>query len=98
GAKRSKIFPDLPAIAETLPGYEIAQWVGVLAPAGTPKDIVVILHAAIAKAVGTSKVAQQFAAVGSQRVGNSPEEFTAHIKAEIAKWSKVTRDAKIKVE
>jgi len=98
GAKRSKIFPDLPAIAETLPGYEIAQWVGVLAPAGTPRDIVSSLHATIAKAVGTTKVALQFAAVGSQRIGNSPEEFAAHIKAEIAKWGKVTRDANIKAE
>jgi tripartite-type tricarboxylate transporter receptor subunit TctC len=98
GAKRSKIFPDLPAIAETLPGYEIAQWVGVLAPAGTPKDIVSSLHATIAKAVGTTKVAQQFATAGSELIGGSPEEFTAHIKAEIAKWRKVLKGSNVPLE
>jgi tripartite-type tricarboxylate transporter receptor subunit TctC len=98
GAKRSKIFPDLPAIAETLPGYEIAQWVGVLAPAGTPREIVSSLHTTIVKAIGTAKVAQQFAAVGSERVGSSPEEFSAHIKAEIAKWGKVVKDSNVLLE
>ena len=88
GAKRSKIFPELPAVAETLPGYEIAQWVGLLAPANTPRDIVATLHTAIVKAMGTTKVMQQFATVGSQPVANSPEEFAAHIKAEITKMGK----------
>ncbi len=86
-----KIFPDLPAVAETLPGYEIAQWAGVLAPAGTPRDIVSRLHATIVKAVGTAKVAQQFAVIGFELVGSSPEEFTAHIKSEIAKWGSVVK-------
>ena len=95
GAKRSKIFPQLPAIAETLPGYEIAQWVGLLAPAHTPRDIVSALHATLVKAVGTSKVTQQFVAAGSQPVANTPEEFAAHIKAEISKWEKVTRGFKV---
>jgi len=91
GAKRSKIFPDLPTVAETLPGYEIAQWVGVLAPAGTPSDIVSSLHTTIVNAVSTPKVTQRFAAMGTNRIGNSPEEFAAHIKAEIAKWRKVLK-------
>jgi tripartite-type tricarboxylate transporter receptor subunit TctC len=94
GAKRSKIFPELPAVAETLPGYEIAQWVGLLAPANTPREIVAVLYSTLVKAVGTSKVTQQFAAAGSQPVANTPEEFAAHIKAEIAKWEKVTRGFK----
>jgi tripartite-type tricarboxylate transporter receptor subunit TctC len=98
GARRSKIFPELPAIAETLPGYEIAQWVGVLAPAGTPKDIVSTLHATFVRAISTTKVTQQFAAAGSQAVGNSPEEFAAHIKAEIAKWQKVVSGLKVQID
>ena len=98
GAKRSKIFPQLPAIAETLPGYEISQWVGVLAPAGTPKDIVANVHATFVKAISSTKVAQQFAAAGSQPVGNSPEEFAAHIKAEIAKWQKVVGGLKVQID
>jgi len=98
GAKRSKVFPDLPTIAETLPGYEIAQWVGVLAPAATPRELVLNLHATIVKAVGTAKVTQQFADVGSERIGNSPDEFAAHIKTEIAKWGKVIKGSNVPLE
>ena len=98
GAKRSKTLPGLPTIGETLPGHEATQWFGVLAPAGTPQDIVLKLHAVIVKAVGTAKVAQQLSAVGSDPVSNSPEEFAAHIKAEIAKWGKVAKAARISFE
>ena len=98
GAKRSKIFPQLPAIAETLPGYEITQWVGLLAPATTPRDIILALHAALVKAIGSAKVTQQFVAAGSQPIANSPEEFAAHIKAEIAKWEIVTKGFKVALD
>ena len=95
GARRSKIFPELPAIAETLPGYAISQWVGLLAPASTPRELVALLHTTLVKAVNTPKVMQQFAAAGSQPVANSPDEFAAHIKSEIAKWSQVTKGFKV---
>ncbi len=98
GAKRSKIFPQLPAIAETLPGYEIVQWVGLLAPAATPRDIILALHAALVKAISSAKVTQQFVAAGSQPIANSPEEFAAHIKAEIAKWEIVTKGFKVALD
>ena len=98
GAKRSKIFPELPAIAETLPGYEISQWVGVLAPAGTPREIVTTIHSTLVKAISPAKVAQQFASVGSQPVGNTPDEFAAHIKTEIAKWQKVVGGLKVPID
>lgn len=98
GAKRSKTLPGLPTVGETLPGHEVTQWFGVLAPAGTPKDIISKLHAVIGKAAGTAKVAQQLAAVGTEPHSNSPEEFAAHIKAEIAKWGKVVKAAGISLE
>jgi tripartite-type tricarboxylate transporter receptor subunit TctC len=91
GAKRSKSFPELPTIGETLPGYEVTQWFGVLAPAATPNGIVSRLRAEIAKAVGNPKAAEQLEAVGTEPVSNSPEEFVAYIKAEIGKWSKVVK-------
>jgi tripartite-type tricarboxylate transporter receptor subunit TctC len=91
GARRSKSFPELPTIAETLPGYEVIQWFGVLAPAVTPNEIVSRLHAEIAKAVGNPKVAELLAAVGTEPVSNSPEEFVAYIKAEIGKWRNVVK-------
>jgi tripartite-type tricarboxylate transporter receptor subunit TctC len=95
GAKRSKIFPELPPIAETLPGYEIAQWVGLLAPAGTPREVISQLHTTMSKAIATPKVTQQFVQAGSQTVGNTPEEFATHIRTEIAKWERVVRGLKV---
>ena len=91
-------MPGRPTIGETLPGHEATQWFGVLVPAGTPKDIVLKLHTVVVKAVGTPKVAQQLAAVGSDPVSNSPEEFAAHIRTEITKWGKVVKAAGITFE
>ena len=89
GSKRSKSNPGLPTVSETVPGHESTQWFGILTPTGTSKDIVSTLHAAIATAVRTTKVTEQFAAVGSESIGSSPAEFAAFIKAEITKWGKV---------
>lgn len=89
GSKRSKTNPGLPTVNETVPGHESTQWFGILVPAGTSKDIVSKLHAAIATAARTPKVTEQFAAVGSESIGSSPGEFAAFIKAEITKWGKV---------
>ncbi len=91
GAKRSETFPGLPTVGETVPGHEATQWFGMLAPAGTPLDIVSKLHAVIVKAVGTARMAQQLAAVGAEPISNSPEEFAAKIKADIAKWGRVVK-------
>ncbi len=91
GLKRSKTFPGILTINEAIPGHEATQWYGILAPAGTPNDILAKLHAVIVKAVATPSVAQQIAATGADPVTNSPQEFAAYIKAEIAKWSKVVK-------
>ena len=91
GKKRSKTFTGLPTVGETLPGHEAVQWFAVLAPAGTPKDVISKLNAAIIKVVGTLKVAQQLAAVGADADVSTPEELAAHIRAEIAKWRKVVK-------
>jgi tripartite-type tricarboxylate transporter receptor subunit TctC len=98
GAKRSRIFPELPPIADTLPGYEIAQWVGLMAPANTPREIVTLLHSTLVKAINTPKAAQQFAQAGSQVVGSTPEEFATHIRIEIAKWERVVRGLKVALD
>lgn len=95
GARRSKVFPELPTVGETLPGYAIAQWVGILAPAGTPREIVSLVHDAMAKVLRSDKVTQQYEKAGSERVASSPEEFSAHIKTEIAKWRTVLRSSGI---
>jgi tripartite-type tricarboxylate transporter receptor subunit TctC len=98
GAKRSKLLPELPTIGETLPGYAVTQWLGVLAPAMTPNDVVSKLHAEIVKAVANPKVAGQLVKVGADPVSTTPEEFAAYIRAEIAKWRKVVKAGKLTLD
>ena len=96
GLKRSIL--DLPPIAEFLPGYEVVQWYGVLAPAGTPKEIVDRLHAEIARTIANPKIAQVLTNMGLVPTSNTPDEFRALIKLEIDKWGKVIKAAGIKGE
>ncbi|HWP90138.1 MAG TPA: tripartite tricarboxylate transporter substrate binding protein [Burkholderiales bacterium] len=96
GLKRSIL--DLPAIAEFLPGYEVVQWYGVLAPAGTPKEIVDRLHAEIAHTIANPKLAQLLTNMGLVPTSNTPDEFRALIRLEIEKWGKVIKAAGIKGE
>ncbi len=98
GRKRSKMFPDLPTVSETVPGHEATLWYGILAPAGTPKDIISKLNTAIVTAGGTPRVIDQLAAVGMESVNNSPEVFTAFIKAEITKWGKVVKASGVPID
>jgi tripartite-type tricarboxylate transporter receptor subunit TctC len=96
-ARRSSVAADIPTIAEAgLPGYDVVQWFGVLAPAATPRDLVTRLHAATVAAVGDAQVKQRFAADGADTVGNTPEEFAAIIRADLAKWGKLVKTAGIK--
>ena len=95
GTKRRS--PDLPTISETLPGYAINQWYGVLAPAGTPSTILDRLHKEIVRTVASPKVVQQFTNLGVDPTPNTPKEFSALIKSEMAKWAKVIRAAGISV-
>jgi len=91
GRKRSRMFPDLPTVGETVPGHEAMLWYGILAPAGTPQDIISRLNTAIVTAGATPRVIDKLAGVAMESVNNSPEEFTAFIRSEIAKWGKVVK-------
>ena len=95
---RLPFLPDVPPIADTVPGYEVQGWNGVLAPAGTPRAIIERLNAEIVRAVKTPQFAEQFAAEGIVPVGNTPEQFTQIIIDDIAKWTKVIRAAGIRAE
>lgn len=98
-AKRPQGVPDIPTIAESgLPGYEAVQWYGVLAPAGTPGDIISRLSTEIVRALRTADVREQLVRGGAEPVANSPEEFAAFIRAETVKWAKVVKDAGIAQE
>ncbi|MES2562230.1 MAG: tripartite tricarboxylate transporter substrate binding protein, partial [Pseudomonadota bacterium] len=96
GLKRT--MQQLPTMGELLPDFEVTQWYGILAPAGTPKDIVARLHKEIVTAVANPKVAQPLVKLGTQPLSNTPEEFAAYIKSETAKYAKVIKAANITPE
>ncbi len=96
--KRSAFAPGLPAIAETLPGYDNELWWGMFAPAKTPKAVIDRLNAEIRKILATDDIKKRFAEFGAEPAPTTPEAFTALVKSEIAKWSKVVKDAKIQPE
>jgi len=97
--RRAAAVPDLPTIAEAgVPGYEVDPWYGVIAPAGTPRAIIDRLNAAFARALAAPDVKEKFMLQGLEPHATTPLEFSALIEKEIAKWSKVVRDAGIKAE
>lgn len=98
-ATRAKIAPSIPTIAEQgVPGYDAVQWYGLMAPAGTPKDIVAKLHKGVVFALQDPGVRERFLASGADPVGNTPEEFSAVVRSDVAKWAKVVQAAGIKPE
>ena len=92
-------MPEVPTVAENgLPGYEMVAWQGLLAPRATPVPVIRLLNREIASLVRQPEVTKQLSAEGGAAVANSPEEFARWLKAEIAKWSKVVKEANIRVE
>jgi tripartite-type tricarboxylate transporter receptor subunit TctC len=90
--KRLSIMPDIPTINESgVPGYDANQWYGVLTQAAVPRDIIAKLHADIVKVLARPDVKERLAADGAEAVANTPEQFAAHIKAEIARWAPVVK-------
>jgi tripartite-type tricarboxylate transporter receptor subunit TctC len=81
-----------------VPGYEVTAWGGIIAPAGVPKPIIAKINAEINKAFAVPSVRQQFAALGSELVGGSPEQFSAFIKTESQKWASVIKRSGAKID
>jgi tripartite-type tricarboxylate transporter receptor subunit TctC len=99
GKMRSRLLPDVPTIAESgLPGFEAGSWYGLLAPAGTPREIVMKINAETVKALNQAAVREHLASEGAEAIGGTPEEFAAYIKNELARMSKLIRDGRIKIE
>jgi tripartite-type tricarboxylate transporter receptor subunit TctC len=96
--KRSPQFPDIPAISETVPGYEVSSWYGLAGPKGLPPAIVDRLHREIAAIFATPEAIATLAKDGAQPAVNTPEEFHARIHNEIARWREVVATAGIKVD
>jgi tripartite-type tricarboxylate transporter receptor subunit TctC len=97
-ARRIEQLPDTPTVAETLPGFTAQSWVGLLVPAGAPRETVARYNAEAKKALAEPEVRGKLAAQGFEVVASSPDEFLAFARAESDKWAKVIRDYNIRVE
>ena len=97
-AKRAPTLPDVPAIAEVVPGYVGDAWHGLFAPAGTPQAIIDKVAADTAKVLAMPEIREKLAAIGLEPVGNAPAEFAGIVRKDHEKWGKVIRDANIKLD
>jgi tripartite-type tricarboxylate transporter receptor subunit TctC len=96
---RQTSAPDVPTLSESgLKGYELGAWYGLLAPAGTPRDIVQHLYTEVSRGVREPDARERFAALGAELADKNPEAFGEHLRSEIIKWSKVVKAAGIRVE
>lgn len=97
--KRSELMPDIPTVSESgLAGYELGSWYGFFAPAGLPAPVLRQLHAQSVRAVNDPQMKQQFAALGAEGVGSTPEAFRALLEKDLQKWARVVREAGVKAE
>ena len=97
-AKRSSAMPELPTIAESLPGYDASTWGGILAPAGTPKDVVAKLNSSINAALKMEDVRSRLMGAGIEIQGGTPEAFAEVIRIEVDKWGRIVKEAGIQPE
>jgi tripartite-type tricarboxylate transporter receptor subunit TctC len=98
GPRRSQAFPDLPAIAETVPGYEVVNWFGIVAPAGVPKPVVVRVNAELNKALQSPDLVKLLGAQTAEAVGGTPEAFARVIRTDYVKWAKVVKQSGARVD
>ena len=91
GLKRAPSIPELPTIAEAVPGFEVINWGAAVLPAGVPKVIVGKLNAEINKALASPALKENYAAMGNDVVGGTPEQFDTFVKKEIAKWADIVK-------
>ena len=97
-AKRVSVLPDLPAIAETLPGYDMSVWYGISAPAGTPKEIVPKLNIELNRALVAADFRQRIEVDANEGIGGTPEQFGDYVKSELARWGKLVKEMGIRID
>jgi tripartite-type tricarboxylate transporter receptor subunit TctC len=97
-AERAKALPDVPTVAETVPGYEASVWYGIAAPKGTPPEVIAVLNKAVNAALADPKIQERVAQLGGAPMPMSPEQFGKLLADETAKWAKVVKFANISIE
>lgn len=97
-SKRVAALPDVPAVAEALPGFEVIGWYGVIGPASLPQPVVTRLHAEMQKILNQPDVRERIVADGSEPVGSTPDDFRKFMLADLAKWAKVVKESGMKAE
>jgi len=99
GLRRAQIAPDIPTLDQSgLPGFDITAWIGVVAPEGTPGDIVQKLNGEIGRSLKDPEFAAKISAIGIDPIGSTPAEFSAFLRKEIPRWKQIVQDADVKVE
>ena len=98
GAQRAAALPNVPTVAETIPGFESSSWQGLFVPANTPREIVMTIQRETAKALKAPDLIERLKAGGNEPVGSTPEEFDARFRADIAKFAKIVKDARIPMQ
>ena len=98
GRERTPQYPDLPTIGEFYPGFETTSWIGLIAPAGTPRSVIDKLNGTLAKIVSTEDMKEKFRLQGAEIVASTPEQFGDLIKFETAKWGKIIREKNIRID
>jgi tripartite-type tricarboxylate transporter receptor subunit TctC len=98
GLKRSELTPDLPTVAETVPGYEATIWIGIMAPKGTPKEVVTFLNSHINKVINKPEVREAWLKQGAVPLVKTPEEFDAYLRKDIEKWANVVKVSGAKIQ
>lgn len=98
GPKRSPAFPTIPAIAETVKGYEVINWFGIFAPAGTPKALTARINAVLNEALHAPELVKMLQAQGADAVGGSAEDFERIVRADFAKWGRVVKESGARVD
>ena len=96
--QRHPLLPGVPTIGESVPGFEVSPWYGLFAPAGTPKEIIARLNTELTKVMKSQEINERMTTLGWDPVTNSPEEFTAQIKSELAIWADVVKKSGAKID
>jgi tripartite-type tricarboxylate transporter receptor subunit TctC len=96
--KRIAAAPELPTVAETLPGFDVVAWFGFFLPAATPKPVVERLSSETRAALSSPEVAKRLIDLGAEPLGSTPQEFAAYVQSEYQRWGKLAREAGMKIQ